>query len=548
MYNESEKQVLRPEQSLTFVNCKCENPYFVYTRSQRRIAVPCGKCCACLQRRRQGWSKRLIDESEDYRNLHSFGFTFTYDMQHVPFLFADELEYLKKNEFNYHVVRDWYFQPNKSHSYIDTKRGCWHEDIKTDLQNGSCVGIAQPYDIDMFLRKYKRSLERLYYLYFHDKPARSEIMREFCPFIVRYFITSDYGETDFNNNNERKRCGMPHYHGIIYIQAKTEEQAEEIRQIPNLLNNIQSSCENECLNCWEHSKRRWDAKKQIYYGKDIHKFGSDWGSYLGKYINKDEESQFRGAKGVLYVPIRVFCSRQNKKYFFGSIGMSYFRPSIYREYMTELDYCVKHDCKWSPTFNENGFRKALPLAYKRYLLQNYFQFKFSELSQYIYQANFLQRHPDCFRNVLVNVPDENDPFGLRTKVVLAPRYIQYNKDKRKQRSRHSISCLPKENEEEEMVYIEWFDVGVKAFENYLAFAQRQTDLYINEIVSGFPDDNQHCVYYDSQFMPFTYCDTDKGLLGVLRELDKQRKAKCADIKKKAYEKKHLHEIRNKYVV
>lgn len=557
MYTESEKNYISGIEAQTYVNLQCEHPYRVTTRQGVKISVPCGKCCACRSRRRASWSKRLADEASDFRNLHTFGFTLTYDSEHVPFLEKETLDYIKKNENDYDKINTLYIQPNKSHSYLFVNRGYQYsgnyKNINGALAYGDCVGICYSLDIDEYIRSFRRELVKAYYKFFHnDNVAKRDEMEEFCDLVPRYYIISDYGELDSPVNAESKkrmRTGRPHYHGIMYIHAKTEEKAMEIRKIPNLLNSIAVSCENIALNSWKHCKRFWDAKKQIWAGKSIQTFGQNWGDYLGRYINKEENACFSGALGDLYCPERVWCSRMSTKYGFGSIGMSFFRPSLYAQYMAELDDCVKYHRKWNPIYNENGYNKALPSAYKRYLLQNYFQFKYSELAQYIFQANFLERHPDCFRNVAVEIPDPNDPFGILTTIGLEPRYIKMFRNTR-ERKRNSISCLPKK-ESEEMRYIEWDPVGVDAFERYLRFSDEQTQLWIDSVCVGVTNDFEHMVELkdDTTLMPVitTEWQTLAGFMGSLCDLRHKNLQKCAEIRKKAIERKHRHERHNQYV-
>lgn len=60
-----------------------ENPRFrLYSGETSRIAVPCGKCEACLSRKRQDWFFRLKQELKLHSNAHFI--TITYDDEHLP--------------------------------------------------------------------------------------------------------------------------------------------------------------------------------------------------------------------------------------------------------------------------------------------------------------------------------------------------------------------------------------------------------------------------------------------------------------------------------
>lgn len=60
----------------------CRTPFYVTDENKKQIAVPCGKCPACLKRRVSGWSFRLMTERNNSLSAHFI--TLTYDTHSVP--------------------------------------------------------------------------------------------------------------------------------------------------------------------------------------------------------------------------------------------------------------------------------------------------------------------------------------------------------------------------------------------------------------------------------------------------------------------------------
>ena len=65
------------------MSTRCLTPFYKKDEiKQEYMALPCGKCPACLKRRASGWSFRLVKEEE--RNNSALFVTLTYDTEHVP--------------------------------------------------------------------------------------------------------------------------------------------------------------------------------------------------------------------------------------------------------------------------------------------------------------------------------------------------------------------------------------------------------------------------------------------------------------------------------
>lgn len=62
----------------------CERPIDVFQHSAgRAFLVPCSKCSACLERKRQGWILRAQHACKDFK--HRYFITLTYDDAHLPY-------------------------------------------------------------------------------------------------------------------------------------------------------------------------------------------------------------------------------------------------------------------------------------------------------------------------------------------------------------------------------------------------------------------------------------------------------------------------------
>lgn len=71
----------------------CYHPIDIFVRSQgHAYLVPCGKCCACLERKRQGWLLRAQYEMTNYR--YAYFITLSYSDEFLPY----EYFTIKKNK------------------------------------------------------------------------------------------------------------------------------------------------------------------------------------------------------------------------------------------------------------------------------------------------------------------------------------------------------------------------------------------------------------------------------------------------------------------
>lgn len=146
---------------------KCMTPFGVKVKGKTdgTIAVPCGKCPACVKRRQSEWSFRLMQEYK--QSISSTFLTLTYDTDHVP---------ISKNGF---------LEVNRRHPQLFFKR------LRYNLGRSFQVLQARGVSGSAQSRYSGMCSQKVYDQRIHP---------------VRYFLVAEYG-------TKGKR---PHYHAIIF--------------------------------------------------------------------------------------------------------------------------------------------------------------------------------------------------------------------------------------------------------------------------------------------------------------------------------------------
>lgn len=516
-----------------YASVRCEHPLKVITRTGRTLFVGCGSCPACLAKRRNSWSFRLEQESKAKSCIHAFGFTFTYDSENVPYLPKLVLD---SETYTYEQV-------DKQHAYIRVMRGCSPESIKL----GENVPLLYYRDIQLTLKRFRKWLDK-----------------EFPSFFIRYFISPEYGETKGTTNR-------PHYHGIIYVHLKEYTELDA-----SLLAYIAKCVEDKWLDLWLYCGRFYDSRKRIYVGKDIHKFGDSWGNYLGKYLNKVESAKYD--TGSNYIPARAVCSRKSVKYGIGSLGSSWlYDDSVrYQRYMSELRDCKEHCKPFRPTYNENGYNKPLPAAFRNCLYADFFGVSISKVNKWIYLDNLKKAHPKRFYYFYET--DENDPFQIlkvlkrsfqypvfksvlyfaekserSCKMELMYSYVGLQPIQRVRHTRYSIYCPPAPPKQPISVSslncFQWSELVRIA--RYLSFRDSQTELYYSQfrvmecdrvLASCRLDAVSGKMVAHSRFIKPQF----QKIVADSVQLRNEQLAKCAEIRKKAIDYKYKHQKQNHY--
>lgn len=459
---------------------RCEKPYLAKNLLGINTFVPCGRCSSCLRKRRDVWSKRLIDESTDLRCVHAFGFTFTYRPEFLPWLPAADLRsHLNslKDDVADDIVNSNILDFDE-HGFLNVRRGfkdygIAHDDFIHGLESQKYVSLIQSPDISKFQKRFRKAISDE----FGDR------------FILRFFIAGEYGDTESN-------CKLCHFHGLCYLMATDYDDARNIKENANFRQMLSYHVENVCLSKWPYAAREWDSQKGKYYGKDIHVFGAGWGNYLGKYIAKNEQSNY--ALGEAFSPTRIFCSKTNPKYDFGPIGFnSYQRTESYSDCLKELAYCYQNNKLFSPTYVENGYIKHVPTSYVMEMYRDFFKIKpslYSGFVQKMFPAVKRSRH----RASLIRL-SHSDIYGY-DKPLVVPDVADY---------------------------INYF--------HFRCFLKNQRKLY-QELRNN---DGNHAAYYDINTGDTILRDTGIFASLVLHDREKQLQ-KCKKIHDDALEYKRQH--------
>lgn len=499
------KEVVSGSMLTAYSSINCEKPFFVTSRTGKRIPVPCGQCIACLRKRRNSWAIRLDDESKHPRCIDQFGITLTYNSDSLPWL---PLAVLQNRSYRYKEV-------SKDKYILDVYRGVSVE----QLRNKTAVSLAYAYDIECYIKRLRK--------WFED---------HYPQFFIRYYIVSDYGEL------EGKRTGRAHYHGIIFVFATDIQTAEHFRRSSARFS-ICQRFRDVSMDKWPYAERVYNAKKNIFIGKDYHTIDKGYTSYLGKYINKYEDTQAVGRK---YIDTRIFCSRQSSKRQLGSIGYSSFvenNPYDFNRMLRELDMAVKNGTRFQPSI----LSQSLNGCYRKKLLEKYFGFKFSRLAKWIELKNYLLEVSDKTTLIREEYLDPNDPLEVLyiDKVTLnVPHLYKRVKPNRK---RSSINRPPKYTDyvwvDYELPNKPFTPLEICAFCRYIHFANKQLDLYLSQFKGSgkYMIQNWLCLPYIGDKSNF---DRETFVKAVYSR--KNVKNEIVRLKKFAETYAKYHEIHNKY--
>lgn len=142
------------------------NPY-----TKERIAVPCGKCAACLESKSLRWVSRL--EVERAACLSTFFITLTYDNEHLPIADVATLDLIRPFD-----TRTW---KDKDYDYVSDMNG-----------NIPCLSVE---DAQKFLKRLR---------YYANRVLSKEEAQ------IRYYLIGEMGARFFR----------PHYHAILFVKSQ----------------------------------------------------------------------------------------------------------------------------------------------------------------------------------------------------------------------------------------------------------------------------------------------------------------------------------------
>lgn len=499
------KEVVTGQMLTAFSSINCEKPIFVTTRTGRRIPVPCGQCIACLRKRRNSWAIRLDDESKHPRCVDQFGITLTYNSDSLPWL---PLAVLQNKSYRYKQV-------SKDKYLLDVYRGVSPE----QLRNRTAVSLAYPFDIECYIKRLRKWFDDYY-----------------PQFFIRYYIVSDYGEL------EGKRTGRAHYHGIIFVFANDIQAAEEFRRSSARFSICQKFREI-AMEKWPYAERIYNSKKNIFIGKDYHTIDKGYTSYLGKYINKYEDSDAIGRK---YIDTRIFCSRQSSKRQLGSIGFSSLLENNtydYNRMLRELDYAVKNGTRFQPSI----LSQPLNGCYRKKLFENYFGFKFSRLAKWLEIKKYVQEVNDKTTLERQEYLDPNDPLEVLYIDEVTINVPHIYKRVKPYRKRASIYRPPKYTDfacvDYQLPNNPFTPLEICAFCRYLNFSNHQLDLYLSQ----FKGSGKYIIlnYLVTRYLgDKSYFDRETFIKAIYSR--KNVKNEIVRLKKFAEDYAKYHEKHNKY--
>ena len=149
----------------------CEHPVVV-KQGKRKVAVACGKCPLCLQKKADIWRFRLKQECAD--NKYCLFFTLTYDNDHVPiFGLNEDASYLtalgEKGIFNEETCKYEYSEKRS----VPVTASDFPLPLPTNFDMLDVVSVVSRSDCQKFMKRFRYYLKSLllrhYRLKFYDK-------------------------------------------------------------------------------------------------------------------------------------------------------------------------------------------------------------------------------------------------------------------------------------------------------------------------------------------------------------------------------------------
>lgn len=242
------------------------------------LAVPCGHCELCQERRQNDFSARCnMEAATSYTSPVMV--TLTYDRHHLPIEKKVAVHHLTSDPDRMYTTYEWRFAGRLSELYHLRKndmvrRMVWYKK-----------------DVQMFLDRLRHRWVRssrvpIGYasILSADDPTfagRAAAYRAEYPF--RYVCVAEYGS----------KRGRPHYHLILYNVPYEIKSQFDFREIAQLKSDILSAW-GMCL-MWQRSEGFYDSRSvQCEVARDA-------GKYVGKYLSKPNKN---GRKGFCHCSSR----------------------------------------------------------------------------------------------------------------------------------------------------------------------------------------------------------------------------------------------------
>lgn len=152
----------------------------LHATENNRLSLACGKCAACLIRKRKDMAVRISNEVSCHEDCCFL--TLTYNDESIPVS-----------------------HPNHDKQILELTRG-----VSTREEDGLFTLV--PSDVQKFLKRLRRHLEYI--------PSRKKEYRDHVTTPIRYFCVGEYGT----------KSHRPHYHLIIFGWKPSDQYIHEVRK------------------------------------------------------------------------------------------------------------------------------------------------------------------------------------------------------------------------------------------------------------------------------------------------------------------------------
>lgn len=242
----------------------CFRPLKIWTSLSQPTLVPCGKCYACLNRKRSSLSLKL--HLEENSSKYCYFLTLTYDNDHLPLfrlIDSDYDDFLIPSPVSDRIVSDGVVSYNFKHS----------NDLKFVADD--CVLIKKCDKLYTSIASYNKQIEiyqkthnrvvgygfgTFALLYYRDiqkwlKRLRKKIFKDYGE-KIRYYIIGEYGTESLR----------PHWHCLLFFES--DSLASELEDVQSVGTTIRPcECAKYLLSLWTYGiceSKRTDRNSYSY--------------------------------------------------------------------------------------------------------------------------------------------------------------------------------------------------------------------------------------------------------------------------------------------
>lgn len=249
----------------------CFRPLKIWTSPSQPTLVPCGKCYACLNRKRSSLSLKL--HLEESHSNYCYFLTLTYDNDHLPLFRLDDsdyVDYLIPTPISDRLVSDGVTSYNLRHSNdlkfvaddsvlirkskkLYTSIACYNKQIEIyQKTHNRFVG----YGFGTFALLYYRDVQLWL------KRLRKKIFKDYGE-KVRYYIIGEYGTESLR----------PHWHCLLFFESC--DLAQKLEQVESVGTAVRPcECASYLLPLWKYGiceSKRTDRNAYTYVSSYVSK-------------------------------------------------------------------------------------------------------------------------------------------------------------------------------------------------------------------------------------------------------------------------------------